>query len=385
MTGRTVAVLTNFLPPYRLPVFRSLRTKVTALRILVSTRMEPNRRWECQWEDLDVQVQKCLTLPKKWGHPAGFRSDGYVHIPYDTYPSLTRMRPGVVISAELGARSLLALLYRKSPGGAQSRLILWATLSERTEQGRGILREGLRRLLLRAADGVIVNGDSGARYARRLGARPNRLFRVPYTVEVEQFKHAPLEREPASGLRLLYVSSLEERKGVQPFVTALSRWAELHPEREVEFRIAGSGPLEAWLSSLTTPPNLSVRLLGQIPYKNLPRVYAECGIFVFPTLADEWGLVVNEAMASGLPVLGSVYSQAVEELVEDGANGWVFRPDRSEELYQALERVFSTPAASLYQMRVNARKRVEKLTPDWVADRICQVIENVCRSNPTGS
>jgi hypothetical protein len=63
----------------------------------------------------------------------------------------------------------------------------------------------------------------------------------------------------------------------------------------------------------------------------------------------------------------------------------VFRPDRSEELYQALERVFSTPAASLYQMRVNARKRVEKLTPDWVADRICQVIENVCRSNPTGS
>lgn len=385
MTGHTVVVLTNFLPPYRLPVFRSLRTKASAVRILLSTRMEPNRRWECQWEDLDVRVQKCFTLPKKWRHPAGFRSDGYVHIPYDTYLSLRRMRPDVVISAELGARSLLALLYRRSPGGVESRLILWATLSERTEQGRGILRECLRRLLLRAADGVIVNGDSGARYAARLGTRPNRLFRVPQTGEVQEFMRAPLERGPANGLRLLYVGLLEERKGVPSFVTVLSRWAERHPERDIQFRIAGSGPLDAWLSSLSTPRNLSVRLLGEVPYKDLPRVYEECGIFVFPTLADEWGLVINEAMASGLPVLGSVYSQAVEELVEDGVNGWVFRPDRSQELYQALERVFSTPTASLDQMRVNARKRVEKLTPDWVADQICQVIEDVCRSNPTGS
>jgi hypothetical protein len=128
-----------------------------------------------------------------------------------------------------------------------------------------------------------------------------------------------------------------------------------------------------------------LQLLGEVPYKDLPRVYQECGVFVFPTLADEWGLVVNEAMASGLPVLGSIYSQAVEELVEDGVNGWVFRPDRSEELYRALERVFSTPAAALDQMRVRARERAEKLTPGWAADLVCQVIEHVCRSNPAGS
>ena len=52
------------------------------------------------------------------------------------------------------------------------------------------------------------------------------------------------------------------------------------------------------------------------------------GVLVFPTLADEWGLVVNEALAAGVPVLGSLYSQAVEELVRDGENGWTFRPDR---------------------------------------------------------
>lgn len=384
-THHTVALLTNFLPPYRVPLFRALQGRVCALKILMSTRMEPNRHWDCETVGLDVQIQKCLTFLKTWRHPAGFREDGYVHIPYGTFFALQRLRPGVVISAELGTRSLLALLYRKGRGGRHSRLILWATLSERTEQNRGFVREGLRRLLLRAADGVIVNGASGSRYVRRLGAVQNRVFAVPYPIGIEGFMQIPLARKPADSFRLLYVGSLEERKGLRPFLTVLCRWVESHPEREIQFWMAGGGSLEEWLRSLAPPRNLSVRLLGQVPYEGLPSIYGQCGVFVFPTLADEWGLVVNEAMASGLPVLGSIYSQAVEELVEDGVNGWLVRPDRGEELYQALGRVFDTPTASLNQMRVNARKRVEGLTPDWAAEEILKVIDHVCGSDTAGS
>lgn len=385
MTPQTVALLTNFLPPYRVPLFRSLQGRVAALRILVSTRMEPNRHWKCQTAGLDVQIQKCLAFLKTWRHPAGFREEGYVHIPYDTFFSLKRLRPDVVISAELGSRSLLALLYRKSRVGRHSRLVLWATLSERTEQNRGFLRERLRRLLLRAADGVIVNGASGSRYVSRLGAAQNRVFSVPYPIQIEGFRQVPLARTPANSFRLLYVGSLAERKGLRPFLTVLCRWTKLHPEREIQFWMVGSGSLEEWVRSLVPPRNLSVRLLGQVSYESLPGIYGQCGVFVFPTLADEWGMVVNEAMASGLPVLGSVYAQAVEELVEDGVNGWLVRPDRSEELYQALGRVFETPAASLDQMRVNARMRVEGLTPDWAAEEILKVIHHVCGSDSAGS
>lgn len=362
MTVLTVAVLTNFVAPYRVPLFRSLRRDFSALNILVSTRMESDRHWQCQWGDLEVHVQKCLTLAKRWWHPGGFREVGYVHIPYDTYSSLRRMRPGVVISGELGARSLLALMYRMSRAGRRTKLVLWATLSERTEQNRGVLRKALRRLLLWAADGVIVNGASGARYVSCLGVARKNVFRVPQTVDVEEFMRAPLDRGPSGSLRFLYVGSLTERKGVRPFLTVLCRWAELHPEREIELWIVGEGPLKGWLGSHAMPRNLSLRLVGQVPYEALPEIYSRCGVFVFPSLADEWGLVVNEAMASGLPVLGSIYSQAVEELVEDGVSGWVIRPDQAHEVYQALERVFHLPAAQLEQMRANARKRVEKLT-----------------------
>lgn len=225
----------------------------------------------------------------------------------------------------------------------------------------------------------MVNGESGARYVKRFGAADDRIIHVPYATDTNIFSSSPERRDGASrhGRRLLYVGQLIERKGLAPFTSVLSRWAADHPDLPVEFRLAGDGPLRRSLEQLRVPPNLSIHVLGDVPFAQLPRVYAEAGIFVFPTLADEWGLVVNEAMVSGRPVLGSVYSQAVEELVRDGEHGWTFRPDRAEETYAALDRACSTPADVLDGIGEAARERVRHLTPELVADRILQAIRDV--------
>jgi glycosyltransferase involved in cell wall biosynthesis len=97
-------------------------------------------------------------------------------------------------------------------------------------------------------------------------------------------------------------------------------------------------------------------------------VYRTADVFALPTLADEWGMVVNEAMSIGLPVLGSRHSQAVEELVEEGVNGWTFVPDRPEAVDEALERALGTPPEQLARMGVAARDTVRPLTPEYVAD-----------------
>ena len=78
-------------------------------------------------------------------------------------------------------------------------------------------------------------------------------------------------------------------------------------------------------------------------------------ILAFPTLADDWGLVVTEAMASGLPVLGSIYSQAVEELVRDGESGWLFRPDSSDDVEAKLNSALTTSAERSRDMGAAAR------------------------------
>jgi len=104
-----------------------------------------------------------------------------------------------------------------------------------------------------------------------------------------------------------------------------------------------------------------------LPYEELPRIYSEAGLFVLPTLADTWGVVVNEALAAGLPVLGSMRAQAVTELVDDGKNGWTFEPGRPEEIYSAIDRAMNASCEQLDAMRAHARSTALALTPDDAA------------------
>src|SRR5512142_470380 len=94
-----VALLTNFVPPYRVPVFKALQDRLGSLSILISTPMEDDRPWPPDFSDLDVTVQKSLTLHHRPRHPHGFRDDLSMHIPYDSLMRLQRLQPGVIITA----------------------------------------------------------------------------------------------------------------------------------------------------------------------------------------------------------------------------------------------------------------------------------------------
>ena len=352
-----------------------MNSRLADFHILVSTRMENGRHWEPDWRDLPVRLQRNLAIRGSWKHPHHFSEPLTVQIPYDTLPQLMRLKPDVVISYEMGARTAQAVAYRRLH--SRTRLIIWATISDVTEQGRGRLRHWLRALLLKHADAVIVSGQSGARYIRRFGVEPSRVSIVPFTTGLAPFLAIPESRTADVRKRLLYVGSLTERKGLMQFLSVLADWARRNPERPVEFLALGDGPLRPSLAAFPAPPNLTVRLLGHLPYEKLSRAYSEGGIFVFPTLADDWGLVVTEAMASGLPVFGSIYSQAVEELVKDGESGWTFRPDERAEVASKLNLALATPSERLNAMGAIARHSVRNISPASVANQVLQTAKNV--------
>jgi glycosyltransferase involved in cell wall biosynthesis len=368
MLDAHVVLLTNFIPPYRLPLYRELAARVSRLTVLVSTPMEANRPWDANWDGLNVEVQRTWSMGATWRHGAGFQDRLQVHVPLDTLSRLRRLQPDVVISAELGFRSLLSAVHHwRFP---QVPLVLWATVSRHTEQGRGWARQRLRELLLRRADRIIVNGASGASYVRRFGVPAGCIDYVPYTAVPGCFESLSTHRDPRQAHDLVFAGQLVERKGLLPFLEQLEGWARAHPQRHINFKIAGSGPLEPLLRSRPAPDNLHLQWLGELPYEQLAQTLATSGLLVFPSLADEWGLVVNEAMAAGLPVLGSIYSQAVEELCEEGETGWCFRPDDPCDTRRALQRALETPWQQLHAMRLHARERVRDLTPAWAADRL---------------
>ncbi len=368
-----VALLTNFIPPYRVPLYESLMRQAGELRIFVSTHMEANRDWQVEWGALDVAVQRTFTLNRNWGTGA-FREDFEVHVPYDTIPQLKRWRPDVILTGQMGARSLQAVWYARA---ARKPAVLWAMLSDHLEVNWGPLRKTARRWLVRNVDSIIVNGESGARYFHRLGVPDERLLRVHQTVDMTALLALPLERGFNDPLRLLHVGSLSERKGVHRLVEGMEVWAARNPARPIQVTFVGDGPLRASLQARTQRSNVQIEWTGSIPYHELPAWYGRADVLLFPSLGDEWGLVVNEALAAGVPVVGSSYAQAVEELVRDGANGWIFQPADAIAIASTLDRVLNTPREQLAGMRRAARESVRHRTPEAAAARIVARLRGV--------
>jgi glycosyltransferase involved in cell wall biosynthesis len=369
---RRIALLANY-APYRVSLFRELERRCRRLDVMVPAWREPNRPWVVDSHGLNMEIQRSFTVRQSSRHPQGFRESLSVVVPYDTIWRLLRARPDVIISGELGLRTIQALVYtRLRP---RTPCVVWATLSDHSELGRGQFRRLVRHAMLPLADAILVNGAAGERYIRSFGIPESKIFRVPYTVDTRLFTKIPLCREPAAARRLLFSGQLIGRKGLGPLLSTLNRWVCEHPEQRVELWLVGDGPDRRRMEGLSLARGLRVRWVGNVSYRELPTYYAQCGILAFPTLADEWGVVVNEAMTSGMPVLGSLYSQAVEELVEDGVTGWTFRPDRGEEMYRAIDRALTIPERRLQSMRACARQHAMALTPEYAADAIMRAVK----------
>ncbi len=373
-----VVFCTNFLAPYWLPTLRLLTNVVQAFTVLVSTKMEEDRPWKVDWRGVPVILQRSLSMKTSSRHPKGFSQAQIIHFPYDTSLQLCRLRPDVIISMEMGARSVLSALYCAAVPSC--RLVIWADVSEITERGRGPVRMWLRRWLVRRAAALVVNGASGRRYVESLGGSGERIHTIPYTTDVELFLRQPALRQPAVRSRLLCVGQLIPRKGIFPFLAACTRWCEQHRSRSLDILIVGDGELWSALESLERPDNMSIELRRSTQYSDMPEVYQLGGVLVLPTLADTWALVVNEAMAAGLPVLGSIYSQAVDDMVVDGLNGWKFRSDDPEDSYRALSVVMDCSDGQLAAMGKAAREASAIIRPELVAGLVTQVIEKVSRS-----
>jgi glycosyltransferase involved in cell wall biosynthesis len=367
-----VALLTNFVPPYRVSLFEALARRVDRLLVLTSTEMEPGRPWPFAPGSVDVIVQKTLTLQQSQ-RGQGFRDQVALHVPLDTTERLEAFAPDVIVSGELGARTLAATRFGQRH---HVPVVVWATLSERSERHRGRARRWVRSRLLRAAEHVLVNGASGERYVRGFGVPPQHITRVPYTTAMEAFLSLPPARaRPTDApLRVLSVGSLIARKAPDALLAGAQRAASA--ERPIELTFVGDGPLRGALERRASlpAPGLSVRFAGAVQYGALPRYYAEADVLAFPTLSDEWGLVVNEALAAGVPVLGSRESQAVEELIVDGGNGWLLDDCTAQGIARGLQRVLRAAPARFASMRGAARSSVTGLEPQAAADKMHRVL-----------
>jgi len=112
-----------------------------------------------------------------------------------------------------------------------------------------------------------------------------------------------------------------------------------------------------------------VGLRGFVDHPELPSVYAEHDLLVFPSLEEVFGLVVLEAMAAGLPVIASRFAGATRDLVEDGRTGWVMDPSSADGIASALETAFAS-RREWPDFGARARTRALECSPRLATERI---------------
>jgi glycosyltransferase involved in cell wall biosynthesis len=105
----------------------------------------------------------------------------------------------------------------------------------------------------------------------------------------------------------------------------------------------------------------SVQLLGWKDYEELPLWYHRASLFILPSYFEPWGLVVNEAMAAGLPILVSSATGCHPDLISE-ANGWIFDPKDEEKLVILLNHIASIPDVVLKRMGQESSKQIRNFS-----------------------
>lgn len=206
-------------------------------------------------------------------------------------------------------------------------------------------------------DRIVTNADAIAEeYLEREIGRPEQYRTVYSGIDIEQFRNAtPAEDISGDGVRIVMVGRLADGKGFSDLVAAIDRLDE-----QVSVYLVGDGPLREELEEEIAQRGLtdSVQLLG---YRgDIPEILAACDVFVLPSYREGTPRVITEAMASGLPVIGTEIA-GVPEQIDDRTNGLLIQPGDIEGLTDGFRRLVES-AELREQFGAASRQRVEQFS-----------------------
>lgn len=251
----------------------------------------------------------------------------------------------------------------------------------RAEEGRRKLNRLVKRLLLKSADIYFPYSTDAMEFLRKNGIKKN-CYPSSWSIGESFFEK---KNNDINNLKKYFqlqsskrvytiVSALIPRKGIKQFIEA---WKEM-PEKFLnhnELHVVGDGPLEGELKYCVKEYGLekSIIFRGNLPYKDVADFLSCTDVFVLPTLEDLCSLAIFEAVASGLPVMTTIYNGA-RDLVHEGVNGFVFNPENKNSIIDALRKM---DKADLHTMSVASKEISRKYTNEQVMLEFYQTLKRV--------
>lgn len=222
---------------------------------------------------------------------------------------------------------------------------------------RRIAKQFFFRLLSTVADAFLAVGTANREYYLANGVRPDRIFMLPYAVDIDFFatrasEAAPhrerlrgeLGLEPGRAI-ILYASKFERRKRPDDLLRAYERLCHYPSVKNLPYLLfVGSGAMEAQLKEQVREKGfVNVRFLGFRNQTELPALFDLADVLVLPSMHEAWGTIVEEAIAAGCAVISAHQVGCARDIVRHGVNGFIFTSGDIEALAEALHEIVASP------------------------------------------
>jgi 1,2-diacylglycerol 3-alpha-glucosyltransferase len=325
------------------------------------------------WQPVEVSLPyQRIVLSDR---PAQFQSlSQLVHLIQLLIKALNQLQPDVVVlNGYQQPATLAALIWCQF----QRRPTVLLSESKEDDSARTGWRETLKRSMLKAYGAALVGGKSHKQYLVKLGMPAEAIF-LGYDVVGNAAYHPKLIKgcdRPIQKPYFLSINRFIPKKNLAFLISAYAAYRRVAGDRAWDLVLCGDGELRSELEAQIKQLHLQevVHLPGFLQQEEMLPYFAHGSGLIHASIQEQWGLVVNEAMAAGLPVLVSNRCGCFEELVIEGVTGFGFDPTDQDQLMR-LMLALSLEQVDLARMSQGALTHIQNFAPEQFAHGLMQAV-----------
>ena len=254
----------------------------------------------------------------------------------------------------------------------RQRWLFWGERMRPQTGAKRLVQQQLASPIAGAAGIVAIGGAAERDYRSRFPHLHH--FCIPYHCDLAPFL-ATRARRDARPLTFLFCGQMIERKGVDVLLLAFDRLIASGVDARL-LLVGREAELPKFMNLVSPATRLKVDYEGFQAPESLPSYFARSDVFVLPSRHDGWGVVVNQALATGIPIITSDAVGAGLDYVENGINGVTVKAGDVDELYGALQTFAHNPEL-VQEWGLKSREMSHALTPEAGAQKWVQVFETM--------
>lgn len=369
---KKAVIITNIPAPYSVDLYNAIEKNASdiELSVVFSAMQRENRQWKIDRSKIkNLYSLNSYILKRKDGDYIR-----YIHIPKGTWETLNRINPEILLVYEYNITSLISLLWAK----IKKRKFIHITEGTLwSEINISFFQKILRHLILRNSDFCIACSSKSREKLIKWNVPKEKIKVILLTSDITKYKESRNNRKIMNDYRILYVGSIEKRKGIDLLIKAMKNVPDTG---NLTISIVGNGDaayIDAILELIKKEKiKANIEFPGFLEGEELIREYQSADLFVFPSRSDCYGLVLVEAYCAGLPIVTSIYADGAYDVVEEGINGKFVNPYNSIEFGNAIAEVLNR---NIYKINAS-NMSVTKFEIDTEAKGFIDIIRKYVRN-----